>query len=191
MANQADRFLHGSIPDLLLDLIQSDWSNLGLQVQATATSVQNSAQKAGYSDIAHYAALVASVGGVVSQYTPEFIVPPPQPTDDAGVLNTLSYLESWVDQQLDATRWGWVASNCTAAINAALGVDWEAQYTWYDNNRGYESGHWNANSARNTVNRVLQYCQALQSLNGPAPTTSEGVNLKNAKVPLTKLKLSK
>lgn len=173
LADEADRFLHGSLPDLTLDLLQSDWTGLGRQVAATASSVQGAAQKAGLNGVAQYSALVGSVGEVISQYSPEFIVPAPQPNDDAGVLNTLSYLESWINQQVDATKWGWVASNCTAFIQAAFQVNWQAEYSWYDNQQGYESSAWNANSARSTVSSVLQYCQALENINGPTPTTDK------------------
>jgi hypothetical protein len=147
LSDYANRFLHGSVPDLGNDLIQSEWSRLGFNASTFAGAVRKAFDQTKLGtyneDINMWAAYVESVAKVISQINPSWTIPAPKPSDDEGFLNTFSYIIEWVDSQTDKTAWRNTASSCVDLIDAVLPVNWSGKYIWHNGQR-YGYFDWNS-----------------------------------------------
>jgi len=161
-----DRFLHGSVPDLLNDLITIDFYHFGGNFSALASDVVSSFD---YGDpdmlrVSQYASFVQSVSAKFQNLQPNY-APPPTPSDDLGILNVMGYLIDWANQQTNPVSWQKLGKQCTALIDSLVNQDWSGTYYW---NHKTESAQWNANSAKSSAQTVRQYCEYIASIN---PTT--------------------
>jgi len=158
------RVLHGSIPNLVDDLITIDFVNFGRNVSSLASAV---VQSFDYSNdpsllqVSQYSALVGSVADKFTALRPNY-APAPVTTDDQGVLNVLSYLIEWTTTQVDPLAWQRLGKQCVAVVTALLNTDWSGSYYW---NHRTQSGSWDANSAKSTANIVFQYCTFVAGIN--------------------------
>lgn len=159
-----NRFLHGSIPNLVNDFISIDFLNFGRNVSLLASAVGQSFDNSGDArllQVSQYSSLVASVASKFASVTPNY-GPTPAPTDDLGLLNVLSYLIDWTTTQTDPVAWKRLGKQCTAVISELLNTDWSGFYAW---NHRQQTGTWNANSAKPTANTVYLYCSYVANLN--------------------------
>jgi len=146
LGDYANRFIHGSIPDLTNDIAQSDWAKVGFNVSTLAGSISkafDTSHLGTYNEnINQIASLVQSVATIISKIDPHWTLPAPQPTDDAGFLNTFSYLIDWVDEQADKTKWRNTAVSCVDLLDTVIPLDWSGKYVWHAGKR-WDYFDWN------------------------------------------------
>jgi len=159
------RLLHGSLPNVVNNLVQTDYGALSRNTTKLSTAVQNMFDSFGRDDgmmtVARYSSLVTSVARKVGLLAPRWTPIVPKPSDDEGVVNVFSYLSDWATQQLDRTSLMHLGSSCTAFLDAALNVDWSDTYVW---NLGRDRASWDVNQWKNTMADVYQYCDRISKL---------------------------
>lgn len=152
-----DRFLHGSVPDLVTDFITIDFDNFGGNVSLLANEIFVAFDPTYDPDlllVSQYASLVQSVSDVVKSLNPTF-VSPPVPSDDRGVLNILAYAIEWIEAQTDPLSWQLLGKQCTALMDSVISTKWSGNYYW---NRGTQYGSWDFTSAQTTFQKIRKFC---------------------------------
>jgi len=150
-----DRFIHGNIPDLLRSIVQTNMTSLALGVIHTSNIVQ-AAFDANLPDMSRYVSLVRSVAGKFSQLQVNFGTAVDQPEDDAGIVNTISYLPSLLEQQYQPLPWYQLGVSCKQLMNKAMSINWAGTYAWNGNQL---SSSWDGNVVQDYLSTVNSYCQ--------------------------------
>jgi len=156
------RLIHGNLPHVLNNLVQTDYPAFGRNITKVASALQSlfdSAKDDGMLQVARYSLLMQSVAKKVGLLKPAWTPGPiPRPHDDEGIVNVFSYLTEWIQLQLDKPEIQSLGQSCTSFLDSALNVDWSDTYRW---NLGRMYSSWNINSWKNTMADIYGYCNLI------------------------------
>jgi hypothetical protein len=174
----ANRVLHGSVPDLVNDLAQSHWDILGQNVSTLAGAVKKAFDAyPGWEyneQINMWAAYIESVANIVRTINPDWTTPAPQPTDDLGILNVVSYVVDWSSDQAEKTKWRNAAVTCVDLMEAAIPINWSGKYVWH-NGHYYGSYDWN-DWVNYNLPKVRDTCSYFAKIKSPPADEGGAVN---------------
>jgi len=155
-----NRVLHGSLPSVVNNLLQTDYQALSRNVTKLSMAVFQlfdsfASRDSGMWQVAKYSSLVTSVAKRTINIQPRWASIVPKPSDDQGVVNMFSYLSEFMISQMYPANLRSLGQSCTAFLDAVLNMNWADDYSW---NLGRNTAHWDVNSWKSTMSTIYEYC---------------------------------